>query len=83
MLIDITDSYGENILTQEWLDTNLIYFDGTANMKTIETGENEVKFKVTNGTGSIRCNNGGEGSINSDGTVTITGKSVNTTCVIE
>ena len=83
MLIDITDSYGENILTQEWLDTNLIYFDGTANMKTIETGENEVKFKVTNGTGSIRCNNGGEGSINSDGIVTITGNSTNTTCIIE
>ena len=83
MMIDLTESYGDDIPTKEWLDKNLIYFDGTASMKTVVSGENEAKFKVANGTGSIRCNNGGAGEINSDGTVTITATNVNTTCVLE
>ena len=82
MIIDLTASFSDSIPTKEWLDTNLMYFDGTANIKTIESGD-QAKFKVVNENGSIRCNNGGVGSIDSDGTVTITGTNVNTTCVIE
>ncbi len=82
MMIDLTESYPNELPTTEWLDKNLVYFDGTVNIKTIDAG-NKAEFKIENGTGTITCNNGGTGSISSDGIVTITGNNINTTCIIK
>ena len=78
MLIDLTESYGNDMPTKEFLDQNIAYFDKTADIKTITgiTGEFEVSAK----TGKIECD-GGEGTIE-DGKVTITGNADEISCVI-
>ncbi len=59
---------------------NLLYFDGSVNIKTVEAFEGE--FNVTNASGTFRCSEGGEATIR-DGKVIINGTKENTTCVLE
>ena len=80
MVIDLTESYGESLPTQDWLDKHLIYFDNSVDIKTT-TGKEGI-FEVNDPTGTFRCSEGGNGKIE-NGKVVITGTNVNMTCILE
>ncbi len=81
MMIDLTETYGANIPTKKYLDENLVYFDGTVSIKSIEVKEGI--FKVNVNTGNIECTDGGQANLASDGTITITGTQKTTTCYLK
>ena len=84
MLIDLTASYGTNYPTEDYLDSHLVYFSGTASIKTINV-INGATFKVNNinNYSTLTCTNGATASIDENGTITVTNNSTDTTCKLE
>lgn len=82
IMVDLTESYGNNIPTKEDLDNTLIYFDDTVYMKSIMGLQGEFKVSGISDNQEIECNNDGVANV-SNGVVTITGNSPYVTCYLK
>ena len=81
MLIDLTATYGSDYPDKDYLDNHLIYFNGTANIKTINVTDGAT-FKVNNinNYNTVTCTNGATATIDSTGTITVANNNTGTTC---
>ena len=81
MLIDLTATYGSNYPDQEYLNSHLVYFNGTASLKTINV-INDATFKINNVNNytNLSCTNGATGEVDENGNVIISNVITDTTC---
>lgn len=84
MIIDLTAGYGDNIPTKEFLDNNLVYFEGTIDFKTEKGNVGTFKLKTNDGnitSENIECTNNGVATVQ-DKVITITSNNERTTCYL-
>jgi hypothetical protein len=81
MLIDLTNDFGSSYPSKSVLDSELLYFDGSAGMRSIN-GVSFAKFKVNTTKNTFVCNSGTTATIN-NGVVTITSNQSYATCVLK
>ena len=81
MLIDLTASYGSSYPDKTYLDNHLVYFSGSANIKTINAID-EATFKVDNVNNytNITCTNGATATIDEAGTIAVSSPNQDTVC---
>ena len=81
MLIDLTASYGSSYPDKTYLDNHLVYFSGSANIKTINAID-EATFKADNVNNytNITCTNGATATIDEAGTITVSSPNQDTVC---
>ena len=81
MLIDLTATYGASYPDKDYLDSHLVYFNDTANIKTINALDSAT-FKVnnTNNYSAVTCTNNATASIDEFGTITVQSITADTVC---
>ena len=81
MLIDLTATYGASYPDKDYLDSHLVYFNDTANIKTINALDSAT-FKVnnTNNYSAVTCTNNATASIDENGTITVQSITADTVC---
>ncbi len=81
MLIDLTQSYGANYPDKAYLDSHLMYFSGTADVKTINSiTDGTFKVNNINNYNQITCTNGVTASIDDSGNVLFNGSGQDAVC---